>query len=117
MIAKANANNGHTKAITTKTAYDLSFIGHSENYPVFELKLANGENAEYSLEIKDVTHSILHTEKIKGNVVNRKFRLDVESEDLKNIRFVLTNTKTNQTQEFGLKDNSYVIDNISVTPL
>jgi len=112
----ANANNDR-KAVSTRIAYNFNFVGNMENYPVFELKLHNTDNEEYNLEIKDVAQSVLFSETLKGLAVSRKYKLEVEHDELKNIRFILTNKRTNESQVYKVQNDRYVVDNIVVTPL
>jgi hypothetical protein len=102
-------------AATTKAAFDFNFIGNNESFPVFQLKMENAEDEEYEIVIRDVKHETLHQETLKGKSLSRKYRLDVEPADLGNIRFVLTNKRTNETNVYQVVNNSYVVDNVSVT--
>jgi hypothetical protein len=102
-------------AATTKPAFDFNFIGNNESFPVFQLKMENAEDEEYEIVIRDVKHETLYQETLKGKSLSRKYRLDVEATDLANIRFVLTNKRTNETKVYQVVNNSYVVDNVSVT--
>jgi hypothetical protein len=104
-------------AATGKAAFDLNFIGNNETFPVFQLKVENGEEDELEIVIKDVRQEVLFNETVKGKAISRKYRLDVENDDLKNIRFVLTNKRTNETKVFQVINNTYVVDNVTVTRL
>jgi hypothetical protein len=111
---------GSTSAFATakaKPSYELTFIGNNESYPVFQLKLDNTEEDEFELKIVDVKQEVLHNDILRGKNISKKYRLDVDGSDLNNIRFMIVNKKTNDTKVFQLVNNSYVVDNVSVTKL
>ena len=77
---------------------ELKFVGNFNTHPVFQLELNNAENAEYTVTVRDSEKKLLLTEKVSGQKISRKYKL--EAEDLSEIAgttFEMTNKKTKET--------------------
>lgn len=108
---------GATDTGTTKATKVINYVGEMDSYPVFQLKLEGAAENEFEVTIRDINSNLLFHENLKGASVSRLYRLDVESEELKDIRFVITNRKTREDREFQVVRNSYTVSDVMVTKL
>ena len=70
--------------VKTDNPIEFKFIGKIKNNPVFQLNLNNNEAEEYFIKIKDENYNVLYSEKVKAKDANfsRKYRLDIDEDDL-----------------------------------
>ncbi|WP_207496084.1 hypothetical protein [Aridibaculum aurantiacum] len=111
------ANTATATDISNKATNVISYLGNIGSSPVFELKLDNVIEDEFEVRITDVNNHILHSETVKGNSISKKYKLDVDSDDLKNIRFVVKSKSTKEVKTYQIINNSYVVSNLVVANL
>lgn len=116
LMLTMNATTSQATGINKATNV-ISYLGNIESYPVFELKMDNLVADEYDVKITDINSHILYQENLKGTNLTRKYRLDVDVEDLKNIRFTVTSKSTKETRTYQIVNNSYVVSDVFVTKL
>jgi hypothetical protein len=103
-----------SKAVGTT---ELKYIGKMEGFPVFELDVNNEEEGEYYVTISDKHNEVLYSARLKGTSLSKKYRLDLNEDDLKNVRFEVTSRKTNENVAYEVsKEIGYVRD-VSVAKL
>jgi len=109
--------------VKTDNPMELKFIGKVKNHPVFQLNLNNSEAGEYMINLKDETHALLYSEKVKVKEANftRKYQLDVAEEDMSNSGFgvtvEVTSLKTHKTQVYRISSQTTVNENIIVAEM
>ena len=97
-------DEGKTKNIT-----ELKFIGNMENQPVFELNLANREEDEYTVIIRDQFGNILYSDKFKGAGLTKKFLLKSEDFGDTALNVTVKSKKANTTEVYSINRSlSYV---------
>jgi hypothetical protein len=109
--------------LKTDNPVEFKFIGKSQNDPVFQLNLNNNEAEEYFISIKDESNTVLYKEKVKATDANfsRKYRLDIDEDDLKAPGFGVTvevfSAKTHKTHVYKISSHTTVNENIIVAKL
>jgi len=109
--------------VRTDDPIEFKFIGKIKNDPVFQLNLNNNEAEEYFIKIKDENDNVLYSAKVKAKDANysRKYRLDIDEENLNADRFAIrvevTSSKTRITQVYKISSHTTVSDNIIVAKL
>jgi hypothetical protein len=96
-------------------AAELKFIGNLKDHPVFQLNLNNAAEGEYIISIKDNFGNLLYSEKIKGDHISRKYSLNPEDIDLSDIRFEVTNRKSNETVSYKVSRNTRYVQDVTVS--
>lgn len=98
---------------------ELKFVGHSvNNLPVFELSLNNSTAAEYTVTVRDAEKRILLSEKLKGENISRRYKLDVEELSLAaGTTFEVTNKLTKETTVYEVSSSRKIVENVVVSKL
>lgn len=99
---------------------EFRIIGNVDENPVFKLAANNTEEGEFLIKIKDANNNLLFSENLKGKNIWRKYRIDIFDEDLTssfNVRFEVTNLKSNETFVYNAIRKSRVVDDIIVAKL
>ena len=97
---------------------ELKFVGNFNTSPVFQLELNNDENAEYTVTVRDSEKKLLLTEKISGQKISRKYKL--EAEDLAQVAgttFEITNKKTKETTVYQVNSSSSFVTDVTIGKL
>lgn len=109
--------------LKTDNPVEFKFIGKTENDPVFQLDLNNNEAEEYFISIKDENNTVLYKEKVKAKDANfsRKYRLDIDEDDLNAPGFGLTveviSARTHKAHVYRISSHTTVNENIIVAKL
>ena len=109
--------------LKTDNPVEFKFIGKNQNNPVFLLNLNNNEAEVYFINIKDENHTVFYSEKVKATDPNftRKYRLDIDQDDLNAPGFAITvevtSAKTHQTHVYKISSHTTVQENITVAKL
>ena len=102
----------------TGTAAELVFIGNNDNLPVFQLNLNNAETAEFVVTIKDASQRVLYSEKLSGEKISRRYKLDSEdSELIAGTTFEITNKSNNETAVYRIDKTTKVVQEVVVAKL
>lgn len=98
---------------------ELKFVGHSvNNLPVFQLSLNNSTAAEYTVTVRDGEKRILLSEKLKGENISRRYKLDVEEVSFAaGTTFEVTNKLTKETVVYEVSSSQKVVENVVVSKL
>lgn len=98
---------------------ELKFVGHSvNNLPVFQLSLNNSAAAEYTVTVRDGEKRILLIEKLKGENISRRYKLDVEELSLAaGTTFEVSNKLTKETTVYEVSSSSKVVESVVVSKL
>jgi outer membrane lipoprotein-sorting protein len=106
-----------TETSKSTAATELKYIGNLEGFPVFELDLNNQEAGEYDVTITDNHNEVLYTATLKGTGLSKKYRLDLDEEDLKNVRFAISSKKTNENLVYEVSKKIGYVQDVSVARL
>ena len=107
----------------TSSPVEFKFIGKTQNQPVFQLSLNNNEAEEYIIRIKDESHTVFYSEKVKATDANfsKKYQLDIDEDDLNapgfGVTVEVTSTKTHKTHIYKISSHTTVNENIIVAKL
>ena len=107
-----------TYAATPAIPAELTFVGNFNTNPVFQLELNNEENAEYTVTVRDSEKKLLLTEKVAGQKISRKYKL--EAEDLSQVAgttFEITNKKTKETTVYQINSTSSFVTDVTIGKL
>jgi hypothetical protein len=96
---------------------ELKYVGTVEGFPVFELDLNNEEATEFFVTITDKHSDVLYSTKLKGKGITRKYRLDLDEDDLKSVRFEITSKKTNENLVYEISKKIGFVQDVSVAKL
>jgi len=97
---------------------ELKFIGTFNTPPVFQLELNNTEKAEYTVTVRDADKRILLSEKISGEKISRRYKLDAEDISVvAGTTFEVTNKKTNETTVYEINTSSSFVTDVTIAKL
>jgi phosphoribosylformylglycinamidine (FGAM) synthase PurS component len=96
---------------------EFKFVGSVESHPVFELKLDNADGDEFYLSIKDAYSGLLYSAKLTGVNISKRYRLDIEEEDLSNVRFEIKSKKTNKNMVYQISKSIRTVESVLVAKL
>jgi hypothetical protein len=119
LMAISSMGFSQAPAITSKTpnATELKYIGNMEGFPVFELDLNNEEAGEYYVTISDKNSDVLYSAKLKGTSLSRKYRLDLDEEDLGSVRFEVTSKTTKENLVYEVSKKIGYVHDVSIAKL
>jgi hypothetical protein len=87
---------------------EIKYLGFQEKNPVFEINMNNGLTDNFIITIRDITGTILFTEKLSGKNLTRKYRIDTQDEITDgSLRFEVRSISTNKTEVYkvGVSEN------------
>jgi hypothetical protein len=116
-ILAAGTVNAAIAEEKNRSTAELTFIGTAESMPVFRLTLNNSENALYVVTIKDADNNVLYSEKIKGEKISRKYKLDADEELIVGTTFEVANLKTGETTVYKINTNTRFVQEVVVAKL
>ncbi len=97
---------------------ELKFVGKSESLPVFQLNLNNSVSGEYVITIKEASGNVLYTEKVSGENISKRFKLDAaDAEIFTGTTFEVTNKVTNQTTVYKVSNSTKVVEDVVIAKL
>jgi hypothetical protein len=107
-----------TYAAAPVTTTELKFVGSFNSTPVFQLELNNTENAEYVVIVRDSEKKVLFSEKLSGEKISRKYKLQAEElEQVAGTTFEITNKKTKETTKYEVNSSSSFVTDVSIAKL
>lgn len=107
-----------TYAAAPGTTTELKFVGNFNSTPVFQLELNNTDNAEYVVIVKDAEKRVLFSEKLTGEKISRRYKLQSEElEQVAGTTFEITNKKTNETTKYEVNSSSSFVTDVSIAKL
>jgi hypothetical protein len=87
---------------------EIRYLGFVERNPVFELNISRSETENFVITIRDVSGTVLFSEKLSGKNIARKYRIDTEEEIEKGgLRFEVKSDSNNKTEVYiaGVDEN------------
>lgn len=85
--AQANDEKNNVKS-------ELKFLGHVNDQPVFQLKLDNSAEQEFTIVIRDENQNVLYRYSSNQDTFNKKFMLNTEEIGDDQLRFEISVGKT-----------------------
>jgi hypothetical protein len=98
----------------------LKYMGNFNSLPVFQLELNNSANAEFIVTVRDADKKVLLSEKIKGEHISRRYKLDAEEMSLiTGTTFEVTNRATKESAVYviDVNTNRTFVENTIITKL
>jgi hypothetical protein len=93
---------------------EITFVGNSDNLPVFQLALNNSENSQYFITIRNSERKILLYEKLNGTRILRNYKLYTEDiSKTEGTTFEIVNKKTKETVKYTVKGHQLIVENVS----
>jgi hypothetical protein len=97
---------------------ELKFIGKDQSLPVFQLNLNNSVSNEYVITIKEASGNILYSEKVSGEKISKRFKLDAEDADIyTGTTFEVTNKATNETTVYKINNTAIIVQDVVIARL
>ena len=87
---------------------EIKYLGFKERNPVFEINISKAETESFVITIRDVSGTVLFSEKLTGKNISRKYRIDTEEEIEKGgLRFEVKSVSNNKTEVYiaGVDEN------------
>ena len=93
---------------TDPPGVEIKYLGFLDKNPVFEIIFNNGQVDNYFITIRDEAGTTLHSEKISGKSVSRRYRINTEEVIPEGgLRFEIRVGSTNKTEVYvaGITEN------------
>ena len=86
---------------TDPPGVEIKYLGFLDKNPVFEIIFNNGQVDNYFITIRDEAGTTLHSEKISGKSVSRRYRINTEEVIPEGgLRFEIRVGSTNKTEVY-----------------
>lgn len=87
---------------------EVKYLGFRESNPVFQININKAETESFVITIRDVSGTVLFTEKLAGKTISRNYRIDTREEIEKGgLRFEVKSVRNNKTEVYiaGVDEN------------
>jgi len=87
---------------------EIKYLGFQQSNPVFEININKAETENFVITIRDISGTVLFSEKLTGKNISRKYRIDTEEEIEKGgLRFEVKSVSNNKTEIYiaGVDEN------------
>jgi hypothetical protein len=103
---------------TDPPATAVKYLGFIDENPVFELTLNNNSFENYLVSIRDVSGTVIFSEKLSGKNISRKYRIDTNEEIPEGgLRFEVKSVKSKKTDIYLASVTENVTREVAVTKL
>ena len=86
---------------TDPPGVEIKYLGFLDKNPVFEIIFNNGQVDNYFITIRDEAGTTLHSEKISGKSISRRYRINTEEVIPEGgLRFEIRVGSTNKTEVY-----------------
>lgn len=103
------------------TAIQFKLLGNVDNEPLFGLTLNNSEKEGYVISVRDEDNEVLFTEILNGDKLSRKYKLDINEDEVDysrfRVTFEITSRKTNKTTVYNITKTHREVEDILVAKL
>ena len=110
-------NFAHNTDNKSDTPVELKYIGKENNQPLFQLNLNNNEADEFVIALKDLSGSVIYSEVVKGKQISRKYRLNTDEIGISDIRFEVSNKRSNTKTVYAVRTTSRVVEDVVINKL
>ena len=106
-------------AAKSGTPVEFQFLGNLSDGPLFQLKVNESVPGKFLVTLKEADGNILYSEKVTGKNVVRKYKINVNPEDLLSFRMVveITNIATRETLVYNVSNKNRIVNDIIVAKL
>jgi hypothetical protein len=87
---------------------EIKYLGFQQSNPVFEINISKAETENFVITIRDVSGTVLFSEKLTGKNISRRYRIDTQEEIEKGgLRFEVKSVNDNKTEVYvaGVDEN------------
>jgi hypothetical protein len=96
----------------------LTYVSNAEGLPVFQLDLNNNEINEVAIVVKDEYGTVLYSEKVKGDHISRRFKLDAEDLDaVAGTTIEVMNRTSGESVTYKISNKSKTVNNVLIEKL
>jgi hypothetical protein len=96
---------------------ELKVISNANEAPVFQLDLNNKEVEEFYVTIKDSFGNTLYSDKVKGSLISKKFKLNPDGMSDESIRVEVRSKKTNKSEVYTISRSAKLVQETVVSKL
>lgn len=96
---------------------ELKYLGKIQSQPVFQLNIANTEESQYTIVVRDEDNNILYRDNVKGSNISKKFLLNLEEVGNMKIKFEITGKKSEKTVVYEVNKTSQVVEDVVVSKI
>jgi hypothetical protein len=92
----------------TDPGVEVRYLGFRERNPVFQININKAETENFVITIRDVSGTVLFSEKLTGKNISRNYRIDTMDEIEKGgLRFEVKSVRNNTTEVYiaGVDEN------------
>ena len=92
----------------TDPGVEVKYLGFRERNPVFQININKAETENFVITIRDVSGTVLFSEKLTGKSISRNYRIDTMDEIEKGgLRFEVKSVRNNTTDIYiaGVDEN------------
>ena len=102
----------------TDPPVEIKYLGFQGKNPVFEIFLSNVQTDNYFITIRDEAGTTLHSEKISGKSISRRYRIDTEEQiPVGGLRFEVRIGSTNKTEVYVAGTNETITREMAVNKI
>ena len=87
---------------------EVKYLGFKQSNPVFQINMNKAETENFVITIRDVSGTVLFSEKLAGKTISRNYRIDTMDEIEKGgLRFEVKSVRNNTTEVYiaGVDEN------------
>ena len=82
----------------TDPGVEVKYLGFRQSNPVFQININKAETENFVITIRDVSGTVLFSEKLTGKTISRNYRIDTMDEIEKGgLRFEVKSVRNNTT--------------------
>ena len=101
VFSTAFANPVFALDMNSDPGVEIKYLGVQQRNPVFEINISKSETENFVITIRDVSGTVLFSEKLTGKNISRKYRIDTEEEIEKGgLRFEVKSVSSNKTEVY-----------------
>ena len=92
----------------TDPGVEVKYLGFRESNPVFQININKAETENFVITIRDISGTVLFSEKLTGKSISRNYRIDTMDEIEKGgLRFEVKSVSNNKTEVYiaGVDEN------------
>lgn len=108
-LTSVNAGNNEPVA-----ANSLLYIGNIENKPVFELNVKTENKKQFTVVILDTDNSILYKENYNATSLKKKFMLNIDEFEGKDVRFEVIDNETKKVIRYSVNYETKTVRDVVI---
>ena len=80
-------------------------------------ELEDDEADEFVITLKDLSGGVIYSEKVKGKLISRKYRLNTDEIGISEIRFEVSSKRSNTKTVYSVSSTSRVVEDVVINKL